>query len=105
MTGRAIKIDKRLPCFIGGRVGDIKSDRSLIPSLTGLRAPRLSAGCRIYFMKTMCDTRSARPALQGLEPEHGDDPLLFSLHFFDKRCSIDDLDAVVVLEVSKVRVS
>ncbi|CAB1065811.1 hypothetical protein D1BOALGB6SA_10610 [Olavius sp. associated proteobacterium Delta 1] len=27
MTDRAIKIDKRLPCFIGGRAGDIKSDR------------------------------------------------------------------------------
>jgi hypothetical protein len=38
MPGRAIKIDKRLPLFIGGRAGDIKSDRSLIPSLAGLRA-------------------------------------------------------------------
>ena len=27
MTGRAIKIDKRLPLFIGGRAGVIESDR------------------------------------------------------------------------------
>jgi len=27
MTGKTIKIDKRLHCFIGGRAGDIKSDR------------------------------------------------------------------------------
>jgi hypothetical protein len=61
MTARAIKIDQRLPCFIGGRAGDIKSDR--------LRAPRLSAGCRIYLMKAIvrhtqrktCPSRSAAP--------------------------------------------
>jgi hypothetical protein len=38
MMGRAIKIDKRLPLFIGGRAGLIESDRSKIPSLAGLRA-------------------------------------------------------------------
>jgi hypothetical protein len=38
MTGRAIKIDKRLPCFSGGRAGNVKLDRSKITSLAGLRA-------------------------------------------------------------------
>ena len=38
MTARAIKIDKRLPCFTGGRVGNVKFDLSKITSLAGLRA-------------------------------------------------------------------
>jgi hypothetical protein len=38
MTAGTVKIDKRLPCFIGGQAGGIKSDRSKIPSLAGLRA-------------------------------------------------------------------
>jgi hypothetical protein len=39
MTGRAIKIDKRLPYFFGGwAAGNIKLDRSKITSLEGLRA-------------------------------------------------------------------
>jgi hypothetical protein len=62
MTGRAIKIDKRLPLFIGGRAGVIESDRSKIPSLAGLRAPRLPSGCRIYLMKAMCDSCPSRSA-------------------------------------------
>jgi len=38
MTGRAIKIDKRLPYFFGGRAGTVKLDRSKITSLAGLQA-------------------------------------------------------------------
>ncbi len=38
MTARAIKIDKRLPCFTGGRVGNVKLDRPRNTSLAGLRA-------------------------------------------------------------------
>ena len=36
MTGGAIKVDKRLPLFFGGRAGVIESDRLLIPSLAGV---------------------------------------------------------------------
>jgi len=92
LTARVIKIDKRLPCFF-----DIKSDR--------LRAPRLPAGCRLYLFNAMCDTRSARPVLQGLKPEHAADPLLFSFDFINKCSGIDNLDAVVVFEVAKVRIT
>jgi hypothetical protein len=57
-TGRAIKIDKRLPCIIGGRVGIIKSDR--------LRAPRLFSGMSPLFDKgnvrhTQRKTSPSRP--------------------------------------------
>jgi hypothetical protein len=36
MTAGAIKIDKRLPCFNGGRAGDIKSDRMRAPRGNGM---------------------------------------------------------------------
>ena len=38
MTAGAIKIDKRLPYFFGGRAGNVKLDRSKITSLAGLQA-------------------------------------------------------------------
>jgi hypothetical protein len=87
MTGRAIKIDKRLPCFIGGWAGDIKSAR-----LRAQAAEDLSFKTGAPFGKLRINS-------------HADDPLLFSFDFFNKRSGIHNVDAVVVLEIAKVRIT
>jgi hypothetical protein len=42
---------------------------------------------------------------EGLQPADKDQPPLLFFHFLDKRCGVNDLDALVMFKVSKVGIS